>query len=618
MISVNKESILNSTLTKRLIRGYNSLKNDYTRENASEYKKLYENAELSEILEHSEYIFKEPYFGYDFYKSIVENTKIPPYKYQIELEKVSDYMESNERNMGKTQKDMYQNLRTILESACVKNNGLIHMSHFITNNHLVEESTLDSFYNMLYKGNIQGAEEIFESMKDSEVILTCGASCLLESSDGLFYKKLVESVSSDDEIEQSTLISRAINTMQILNRDSMISESVSSIPNANLSLLLKGLSNENPNAQIEDYTTEHCNFYDPYYASPVHSVNRIFEDDLYSEAMEPEYTEEKIRRYEKVKSVYETGLEFILNDVYFSESPETEICKNKLVPEGYTLLEAVKFVGDKINDIDSYLTEFTNKGEATPVVKRSGTDLRETSTPGKKKHSDDSDDDDDNSDRENEDSNKKSKNDDGKPNDSDLDFDDEDDETPKNPVKPKQSLSSKLQQKGLDADAKLQKKMAEGKQKGQTVKNTINAVTKVPQSIINAFKNQIKHWDDMDDNRRKEYIIKPGNRKKIFSSFKLALYYYIPLSAAGGGIAGTILKAKMLPVLFVLRHFSKEKNKRIRNELAMELDTEIKVCEEKINDANSNGDQKQKYQLMRIRDKLVAERTRVRANSKYI
>ena len=114
MISVNKESILNSTLTKRLIRGYNSLKNDYTRENASEYKKLYENAELSEILEHSEYIFKEPYFGYDFYKSIVENTKIPPYKYQIELEKVSDYMESNERNMGKTQKDMYQNLRTIL------------------------------------------------------------------------------------------------------------------------------------------------------------------------------------------------------------------------------------------------------------------------------------------------------------------------------------------------------------------------------------------------------------------------------------------------------------------------------------------------------------------------
>ena len=56
----------------------------------------------------------------------------------------------------------------------------------------------------------------------------------------------------------------------------------------------------------------------------------------------------------------------------------------------------------------------------------------------------------------------------------------------------------------------------------------------------------------------------------------------------------------------------------MRNELARELDTEIKVCDEKINDANANNDTKEKYRLMRIRDQLASERVRVRTNSRYI
>ena len=67
-----------------------------------------------------------------------------------------------------------------------------------------------------------------------------------------------------------------------------------------------------------------------------------------------------------------------------------------------------------------------------------------------------------------------------------------------------------------------------------------------------------------------------------------------------------------------IKALSNEKNKRVRNEFVAELDTEIKVCEEKINDANSQGDQQQKYQLMRLKDKLSIERERVIANSKYI
>ena len=68
----------------------------------------------------------------------------------------------------------------------------------------------------------------------------------------------------------------------------------------------------------------------------------------------------------------------------------------------------------------------------------------------------------------------------------------------------------------------------------------------------------------------------------------------------------------------LLRHFSKDKDRRLRNELTRELDAEIRICDEKINDANSDGDKQEKYKLMRIKEKLVAEKNRVQLNSKYI
>ena len=56
----------------------------------------------------------------------------------------------------------------------------------------------------------------------------------------------------------------------------------------------------------------------------------------------------------------------------------------------------------------------------------------------------------------------------------------------------------------------------------------------------------------------------------------------------------------------------------MKNELVREIGTEIKICEEKINDANANGDTKEKYRLMRIKDQLDAELVRVKVNSKYV
>ena len=155
--------------------------------------------------------------------------------------------------------------------------------------------------------------------------------------------------------------------------------------------------------------------------------------------------------------------------------------------------------------------------------------------------------------------------------------------------------------KAMKKDARLDEKM-------QKLKNAGNAISQRPKHVLERIGKSAKKLDKMDDNRRKEFMLKPGYRHKIFKQLRTALEY------------GLVAKIKLawLPALALLRRLSKIKDRRIRNEVAMELESEIKICEEKINDANSQGDNKTKYELMRIRDKLVAEKIRVRTNSKYL
>lgn len=174
--------------------------------------------------------------------------------------------------------------------------------------------------------------------------------------------------------------------------------------------------------------------------------------------------------------------------------------------------------------------------------------------------------------------------------------------------KPKQSLTKKIQNKAMDAEAKQAQKRAKRKEAAGNIAGAAKAVSNIPKNIVDDIKAIGKKIDDKDDERRKKFMAKPGFRKHIFKTLKLALLY--------GSAAHC--KLSLVPVVALIRHFSKEKDARIWNELQRELDTEIKIAEEKINDANTNGDQKAKYELMRIKEKLEQEKDRVKLNSKYI
>lgn len=184
------------------------------------------------------------------------------------------------------------------------------------------------------------------------------------------------------------------------------------------------------------------------------------------------------------------------------------------------------------------------------------------------------------------------------------------DEKPKEVEKPqKRSLAQRIQNKALDTNAKVHKKLAEIHRKNIDRKNAAKAVGKIPAGAGGMLKKQIAEWEEMDDDKRKEYIIKPGTRKKYFRALKFAIEHYIAFA----------ISPLMNIVLLICQKLSHDKDIRIRNELIHELKTEQKVIDAKISDMQNNPKMNnERYKLMRFKDKLDAEIVRVSANSKYV
>ena len=135
----------------------------------------------------------------------------------------------------------------------------------------------------------------------------------------------------------------------------------------------------------------------------------------------------------------------------------------------------------------------------------------------------------------------------------------EDDKKPSKPVeveKPqKRSLAQRIQNKALDTNSKVHKKLAQIHRKNIDRKNAAKAVGKIPAGAGSMLKKQISEWEEIDDDKRKEYIIKPGTRKKYFRALKFAIEHYIAFA----------ISPLMNIVLLICQKLSHYKDIRIRN-----------------------------------------------------
>lgn len=597
MSFVNKEKILNANPLKRLLIGYEKLKENFTKEAAYSYMSLYKDQPLSFLLENSELIFKEPYYGYDFYKTLMEgeNVEYPLFhQYDIEKGKVQNYLDQNKEKMSIKQAEMYEDLLSCLKDQEEKFKNCKTVCGYLQGEYPQLNVDIPELCDDLYDYNkccTRGERDIVSrKIKDK--------MCNIPNSAYNLYAPFVNRATHDpsliarsdmEEIKDASVFRgenyksefesyiESVFLVSKLFDDAVYEESVREVPNVTIRSIFTGYHKESAREQINNIVTEHVSQMETFYASPKASVNKIFNDVLDDAIYEEEFREAKEYCLGLQKIAYDKLSDIILYEYLDTTDLESPVSSYSFFSENTTVEEAMQMIIEKVNEINEELS-YISEEEDNDLDK----ELEKYEKEFDEKNKDD---------------------------DKNMDKSDAEKYEPKKVDAPKpKNLSNKIQFKAQDAEVKQIKKMGEKELKGQERKNALKAVAQLPKNIIDNIKKQIHKVDEKDDERRIKYMTEPGFRKKAFRNLKLAIMY---------GSAAQI-KLAFVPITALTRHFSKEKDRRIRNELLNKLETEIKICDEKINDANSEGDKNEKYQLMRIKAKLERERLRVRTNSRYI
>lgn len=597
MSFVNKEKILNANPLKRLLIGYEKLKENFTKEAAYSYMSLYKDQPLSFLLENSELIFKEPYYGYDFYKTLMEgeNVEYPLFhQYDIEKGKVQNYLDQNKGKMSIKQAEMYEELLSCLKDQEEKFKNCKTVCGYLQGEYPQLNTDVPELCDDIYDYNkccTRGERDVVSrKIKDK--------MCNIPNSAYNLYAPFVNKATHDpsliarsdmEEIKDASVFRgenyksefesyiESVFLVSKLFDDAVYEESVREVPNVTIRSIFTGYHKESAREQINNIVTEHVSEMETFYASPKASVNKIFNDVLDDAIYEEEFREAKEYCLGLQKIAYDKLSDIILYDYLDTTDLESPVSSYSFFSENTTIEEAMQMIIEKVNEINEELS-YISEEEDNDLDK----ELEKYEKEFDEKNKDD---------------------------DKNIDKSDAEKYEPKKVDAPKpKNLSNKIQFKAQDAEVKQMKKMGEKELKGQERKNALKAVAQLPKNIIDNIKKQIHKVDEKDDERRIKYMTEPGFRKKAFRNLKLAIMY---------GSAAQI-KLAFVPITALTRHFSKEKDRRIRNELLNKLETEIKICDEKINDANSEGDKNEKYQLMRIKAKLERERLRVRTNSRYI
>ena len=640
---LNTDKILYGTDSKQLIHAYENLKANYSDELAKEYRNYYVGKPLSFIMKNARYIIPEPQFGLPFVKWVA--TSFPnPYNSLCDLKTcMSNYLDENRDRMHPAVAEMYSNACNEMDSItkCRSSEGAVEASYVGDNRN---EELFDNIYSELarlrvskndcdavkyfdgcmpYCSNVNFSEYMKKVPSVVKVIyMTPYAKELCLESDLCESYNDIYDVESGYEHKANNLV--MCEMVQELSMSERFLESTHQFSNMSLRSITKGMINADiPNECFIAFKEASEDTINPVYNDSKSAVNAIMEESVFDDIYKEDRENARLSTMHIKHAVYESVRKYVHNMyVVMEESdmlPETyayQVIRESMgISEPSTVLDALKIINEAVSEVEAGINsdsffEVAGDGSANKVIQRNHKMYREIDNPKQKAKSavkvSNSVKDDDELD--------------------DLDEEDEDTELPKSarvasddlpdsanpnatkPVKPKQGVLTKVQNKAIDAHKKSRETGSKLRRVGTGVKNAGKAVLKVPAGTIESLKNAVKGFDTMDDNRRKEYMLQPGYRKKVFKNLRVAAMY---------GLAG-YTKLALVPVVWFGRKLSKEKNKRIRNEFASELDTEIKVCDAKIEDAMAAGDQKQRYQLIRIRDELARQKERVSTNGKYI
>lgn len=565
MAYLDIEKIINGTPDKRIFHGYQAMKENYNEDTAKQYQSIYKVEPLSAILNNSEYIFTEAYEGMDFYKQLIFHPSNCLFtRYRDEYDKVNSFYESYKDQMESDQKLVVEKLLSDIQDTINEQKNVILLADYVKENvnDMIEENLSKAIYHYhlcLENGEVEEVSQakdtlisIFESIEEPGVALLYlpfVSSSLGNNSPELNYFVTTEFTTNDIEYPKYT---RCVTMMQKLKGDPFYESCLhESVYNSNIRIIIESYQSENLLDKMNSFletTSEKEHLI--YHKSAENALNALFEEET-TDSLYLENDNEKI--YDIYSSTLTPTSDLLLLEYYQSDDNNDKAVNYSLINGDVTLEEAIGQIINYENASGVFTEEehLEDDDEEFPTLRNSRSD---------------------------------------------------------HPNRDKPNFFRRIQTKAQDA------KMDRMRKKSEKLKNkldrqlAVQAASEKPKEVVDNIKNKFDDFDEWDDKRRKDFMAKPGFRKKWFKNLKLAILY--------GGTAA--YKVTLLPIAFMVRHFSKMKDRRIRNELLAEIETDIKVCDEKINDAQAEGDKQKKYALIRIRDELTRNLNRVKFNSKYI
>ena len=212
-------------------------------------------------------------------------------------------------------------------------------------------------------------------------------------------------------------------------------------------------------------------------------------------------------------------------------------------------------------------------------------------------------------------------------------FDDNEDEfdekTLENYIRAYKTLESYIKYSSVEEDSKVTKgiiktahkaekvsrKVAGGIQSsGSSINRVKTAVNKVSDPIINTINKTINDIKKMDSDERRERIITGQFRYKLFNTLTKAIAGVAAGKLVGVLIGGGSVVAPILTLIGTITAFALNKylDKKERQKILYELESELKIVDEKIEDAKSDNERQKKYELMRIKQKLEKDIERIK------
>lgn len=570
-MSIDIERIINGTPDKRIVNVYNTLKNDYTEENAGRYKEVYSNEPISSILDNAEIIFSEPYFGTKFFIDLVNSPwAIWFTRYEDIYSKISNFYDTYATKMNEVQKENLAKLQDAMHSKLIESGNVINYAYYIRDNiGDIESDLLDA---VSEEKTMVVEDTIIENIDNIIVLFTYlpyVANVFHPETLDKIAEHLLEACDINNDFDNdmwSTYIECVIMANKLSKDKGWLEAVHNNINNRSLRQLLREFINTDLNEVISNMNIKRVK------SVPHHvSIESAIDDQLLNmEFGDMNFEENSITKKgfeDYTRIAFEKTSEHIGIEYSYTNNTESTI-------EGYSLFRE----NCSLDDAYTYISAFVEAEETNfEVDNKDNRDyLASTAKSPKTKESNSG---------------------------SSRDYVATNSKAPK-----AKNVANSIQYKAMDAEAKQMALFGKVARTGQDVVNAGKAVMALPMNVVKEIKKVSDDLDKADDNRRKAFMTDPGFRKKSFHNLKMAIMY---------GTAVQINLA-LLPILLIIRHFSKDKDIRIRNELIREIETEIKVCEEKITDASSAGDNKEKYRLIRIKEKLLAELARVKSNSKYV